>query len=101
VKNETSTVVFNASALDIGDASIYSHALQSRQTPSVQLSDKALERVTLQFLNPLPAGSRAKLQICFQGKITGAMMGYYKSSWEHEGNKKYYALTQFEVWLPL
>ena len=25
------------------------------------------------------------------------MQGYYKSSWEHEGQKQHYALTQFEV----
>jgi len=101
VKNETSTVVFNTSALDIRDVSIYSQTLQSQQSPSSQFSDKALERATLQFLTPLPAGSKAELRVGFQGNLTGAMMGYYKSSWEHEGKKKYYALTQFEVWFSL
>ena len=33
----------------------------------------------------------------FGGKLTGSMMGYYKSAWEYEGTTKYYALTQFEV----
>jgi len=61
--------------------------------------DKAKERTTFQLPNglKLSAGSKAELKIHFEAKITGNMMGYYKSSWEHEGKTKNYALTQFEV----
>ncbi|KAG1794224.1 uncharacterized protein HD556DRAFT_1476120 [Suillus plorans] len=33
----------------------------------------------------------------FSGELTGFMMGYYKSSFEQDGAKKYYTLTQFEM----
>lgn len=59
--------------------------------------DIVSERVTYQFPQALPGGSKAELRIGFSGELTGSMTGYYKSSWEDEGKKKFYALTQFEV----
>ena len=59
--------------------------------------DTVMERVTYTFPSVLPAGSKAELTIAFGGKLTGSMAGYYRSSWEHEGKKKHYSLTQFEV----
>jgi aminopeptidase 2 len=56
-----------------------------------------MERAIVHFATPLPADSKACLQVGFQGKLTSSMQGYYKSSWEHEGQKQHYALTQFEV----
>ncbi|KAG1744366.1 hypothetical protein EDB19DRAFT_1632776, partial [Suillus lakei] len=95
VKKETSTIVFNSADLKLNNASLYSDELkQVDNSPS--LEDKA-ERCVLSFSTPLPVGSKAILSIGFSGKLTGAMMGYYKSSFEHGGTKKYYTLTQFDV----
>ena len=77
--------------------SIYSEALKIQQAPSTLTFDKEQERVVVHFAKPLPASSKARLQVSFRGKLTSSMQGYYKSSWEHEGKKKDYALTQFEV----
>ncbi|KAH7916009.1 hypothetical protein BJ138DRAFT_763827 [Hygrophoropsis aurantiaca] len=96
VKKETSSVAFNVAALELGDASIYSDALKISQGAATRSIDADAEWGTLQFPTALPAGSKAKLSIGFSGELTGAMMGYYKSSFEHEGTKKFYALTQFE-----
>ncbi|KAG1728236.1 hypothetical protein EDB19DRAFT_1913890 [Suillus lakei] len=94
VKKETSTIVFNSADLKLNNASLYSDELkQVDNSPS--LEDKA-ERCVLSFSTPLPVGSKAILSIGFSGKLTGAMMGYYKSSFEHGGTKKYYTLTQFD-----
>jgi len=76
-----------------------SDAFQEEQVIIDSSFDKAKERTTFQLPNglKLSAGSKAELKIRFEAKITGNMMGYYKSSWEHEGKTKNYALTQFEV----
>ncbi|KAG1778533.1 hypothetical protein EV702DRAFT_967778 [Suillus placidus] len=96
VKKETSTIVFNSADLKLNDASLYSDELKIKQSdPSPSLDDKA-ERCVLSFSTPVPAGSKATLSIGFSGELTSAMMGYYKSSFEHDGTKKYYTLTQFE-----
>jgi aminopeptidase 2 len=98
IKVKTSAFTFNASELYLDDASIYCGALQKReQVASSREFDGASERATLHFSTPLPTGSKAQLRITFHGELSGSMLGYYLSSWEHEGRKEYYALTQFEV----
>ncbi|KAF8162999.1 leucyl aminopeptidase [Crassisporium funariophilum] len=96
IQTETSSIVLNTSELELGKASLYSDALKAEQEPTGSSFDKSQERTTYQLSANLPAGSKAELKIAFGGKLTGNMMGYYKSSWEHEGKTKYYALTQFE-----
>ncbi|OAX41307.1 hypothetical protein K503DRAFT_848469 [Rhizopogon vinicolor AM-OR11-026] len=96
VKKETSTIVFNSADLKLSDASLYSDTLKLKQVDTSRSFDDKMERGILSFSTPLPAGSKATLSIGFSGELTGSMMGYYKSSFEHEGTKKHYALTQFE-----
>ncbi|KAJ8587988.1 hypothetical protein M405DRAFT_277524 [Rhizopogon salebrosus TDB-379] len=96
VKKETSTIIFNAADLKLNDASLYSDTLKLKQVDTSRSLDDKAERGVLSFSTPLPAGSKATLSIAFSGELTGSMMGYYKSSFEHEGTKKYYTLTQFE-----
>ncbi|KAG0705166.1 hypothetical protein DFH29DRAFT_907854 [Suillus ampliporus] len=96
VKKETSTIAFNSADLKLNDASLYSDALKIKQLDTSPSFDEKAERCVLSFPTPLLAGSKATLSIGFSGELTGAMMGYYKSSFEHEGTKKYYTLTQFE-----
>lgn len=89
--------MLNTAELDLGSASVYSDTLNNGQVQSSHSIDTVTERATFHFPSSLPAGSKAQLQIGFRGKLIGSMMGYYKSSWEHEGETKYYALTQFEA----
>ena len=89
--------MFNTADLDLSDVCLYSEALKTQQVQSCRTLDKNMERAIVHFTTPLPAGSKAQLQVGFQGKLTSSMQGYYKSSWVHEGKQKYYALTQFEV----
>ncbi|KDQ59543.1 hypothetical protein JAAARDRAFT_33120 [Jaapia argillacea MUCL 33604] len=96
VKKETSTIVFNSSELTLGHASLISDAFKVEQSGLSVLVDKDTERATVQSPTPLPAGSKVQLRVGFEGKLTGSMMGYYKSTWEDQGRKKNYALTQFE-----
>jgi Peptidase M1 N-terminal domain len=87
----------NTSNLELGVAKLYSDALKTEQEQSSCTFDSETERATFAFPTKLPAGSKAQLQVGFHGKLTGSLVGYYKSLWEHEGKTKYYALTQFEV----
>ncbi|KAL0947133.1 hypothetical protein HGRIS_013264 [Hohenbuehelia grisea] len=96
VKEDTTKVVLNTSGLQLGPAVAFCVATQKEQEPSSHDLTTSNERVTYHFATPLPAGSKVHLTIPFNGELTGSMMGYYKSSWEHEGKTKYYALTQFE-----
>ena len=54
-------------------------------------------RATVKLAKALPAGSKAKFKIAYEGKLLSNMTGYYKSVWDHDGKKDYYSLTQFEV----
>ncbi|KAF8633724.1 hypothetical protein AX17_004382 [Amanita inopinata Kibby_2008] len=96
VKTDTSRIVLNSSDLKLGKATIYSDVLKVTQGESTQSFDSAQDRITYVFPTALPAGSKAELRIGFEGKITGGMVGYYKSSYDHGGTTSYYALTQFE-----
>ncbi|KAF8579667.1 peptidase M1, membrane alanine aminopeptidase [Ramaria rubella] len=98
VLENTSSVTFNVSHLAIHEVVLYSDALKSEQveTANLSLDDKA-ERATVQSSNPLAKGSKVQLRMRFGAKLTGDMMGYYYSSYEEQGKKQYYTLTQFEV----
>jgi hypothetical protein len=96
VKKATSTIVFNSCDLNLENITVRSDALQTSQTESSRSFEKEQERMHVHFATPLPAGSKAQLQIAFDGKLTGSMMGYYYSSFEQDGETKYYTLTQFE-----
>jgi aminopeptidase 2 len=96
VKKETSKLVVNANDLEIEPASLYSESLQLDYKTLTPLLDTTLERATFELKTTLPAGSKAQVRIPFNGKLTG-MMGYYPSSWDDNGKRRSYALTQFEV----
>ncbi|KAI6039016.1 hypothetical protein EDC04DRAFT_2879735 [Pisolithus marmoratus] len=89
VRKQTSTIVLNVVDLEISDVILRSSALKSEQSDTARSLDPRSERA-------LPAASEATLSIAFTGKLAGSMMGYYKSSFQHDGSTKSYTLTQFE-----
>ncbi|KAG8992226.1 Aminopeptidase 2 mitochondrial [Tulasnella sp. JGI-2019a] len=100
VMEDMDEIVMNASPdLTIKDVKIFSEALKTEQTQtSTDLNtDKDKERLTAKFSTTLPKGSKAKLHLGWDGKLGENMTGYYISSAEHDGKKRHYALTQFEV----
>ncbi|KAG8971032.1 Aminopeptidase 2 mitochondrial, partial [Tulasnella sp. 427] len=99
VVEDTKEIVLNASPdLSVSDVSIHSEALKTEQVQSAAqvTAEKDQERVTVHFAHALPKGSKAKLHLGWEAKLTGSMTGYYYSSTEHEGKKRHYSLTQFE-----
>ncbi|KAL5636049.1 hypothetical protein ACGC1H_004760 [Rhizoctonia solani] len=100
VLEETSTITFNSSELILHEEglTVTSDALKTEQTQSVKLTgvDQKSERASIQLVTALPKGSKAKLRVGYEGKLTGSMLGYYYSSAQHEGKPRNYTLTQFE-----
>ena len=101
VKEDATSLVFNVSGLKLGDLTVTSPAFQEDHTylASDLKIDATQERATLPLSSTLSAGVKAQLKVGFEGELTGAMLGYYRSTWETEGKTKYYTLTQFEVGL--
>ncbi|TCD68931.1 Aminopeptidase 2 mitochondrial [Steccherinum ochraceum] len=94
----TSSLVFHSSQLELHGLVVQSPALSEDvdYPESAIQTIKENERAILSLSSELPAGSKAQLKIGFEGELTTAMMGYYRSSTERDGKTQYYALTQFE-----
>ncbi|CAD6910574.1 unnamed protein product [Tilletia controversa] len=95
---DTDEIEFNASRLRLSKALLASDALKTQSNTITTLSvDAKHERASVKTAGAkLPKGSKATLTIAFGAEITNSMMGYYRATWEHEGKKGFYALTQFE-----
>ncbi|KAL0066570.1 Aminopeptidase 2 mitochondrial [Marasmius tenuissimus] len=97
IKENTDTIVLNSNGLKLGKASATSDASKgSLVVETKQTFDDQEKRVTFQFPTEFKAGTKAQIQVGFSGELGDSMVGYYRSSWEQDGQKKYYALTQFE-----
>ncbi|KAI9464657.1 leucyl aminopeptidase [Boletus coccyginus] len=95
VKEKTYALTFNVAELELSDISLFSHDLGRQQINISRSFDSEAERGTLNFPTALLANSTATLTIAFAGKLTDAMMGYYKSTYEDGSEKKVYSLMQF------
>lgn len=109
IVEETSAITFNSSDLILHEEglTVTSDALKTEQTQSVKLTgvDQKSERASVQLPTSLPKGSKAKLRVGYEGKLTGSMLGmysmapaytssylyltgYYYSSAQHEGKPR-------------
>ncbi|MBW0464711.1 hypothetical protein O181_004426 [Austropuccinia psidii MF-1] len=99
ILDDTDQVTFHLSpALEIVRAVLQSPSHNQAQVELVKsiTRDEKFERCTISLSAKLAAGSEAKIGIVYKGVLEGSMMGYYKSSFEFEGKKGFYGLTQFE-----
>ncbi|KAJ4782232.1 Aminopeptidase M1 [Rhynchospora pubera] len=93
----TRFVVLNASDLAVEDGSVSFKAKSSSQVlrPVNIVTVEEDEILIIQFSEVLPTGEGI-LSIGFQGTLTDKMKGFYRSVYEHNGEKKNMAVTQFE-----
>jgi aminopeptidase 2 len=96
VNVDTTRIVLNAADLHLSDVSVTIVGGEEAFVPISQSTDKLNQRATFFFANTFPAGSSLRLFIAFEGKLTGSLIGYYEGTWEEEGKKKVYTVTQFE-----
>lgn len=97
ILKETPKLVFHSSGLNLSNVSVSSDGFKTTQAPVAQTFEDKSERAILDFSSPFAKHSKVQLKIDFNADLTGNMMGYYYSTWEKDGKKQYYALTQFEV----
>ncbi|MCO5610061.1 hypothetical protein L7F22_064296 [Adiantum nelumboides] len=98
VHEDTDKLILNVgNKLGLGKAIVASEALKTESKSVLSLDvDTKHERATAKLASKLPKGSKATITCAFEGVLDDSMMGYYRSSWEHEGKSGYYGLTQFE-----
>ncbi len=85
-------IILHAAELDITEA----ECIQENYIVNASVSyDVRAETATLHFSNTLQKG-KCQLKLTFTGVITEKMRGYYRSSYQHEGQLKHVTTTQFE-----
>ncbi|CAH7667912.1 hypothetical protein BY996DRAFT_4583678 [Phakopsora pachyrhizi] len=99
VREETDRITLHASpTLEILKVVFQPEALKGSEPEVVKdiERDEKFERLTLSLSSKLAGGSVARIGIVYRGVLEGNMMGYYRSSYESEGRRGFYGLTQFE-----
>ncbi|KAJ8480322.1 hypothetical protein OPV22_024049 [Ensete ventricosum] len=97
VVDDTRFLILNAADLAIDGGSVWFRNPSSSKEvrPSEVVLVEADEILVLRFDEFLPRGSGV-LGIGFQGTLNDKMKGFYRSVYEHNGEKKNMAVTQFE-----
>lgn len=88
------SVTLHASGLEVVTAE-FIHAKHGVWTSKITYNQKA-ETVTLTFPKALPKG-KGKLKLVFRGVLNDKLRGYYRSTYQFEGQTKHLATTQFEA----
>ncbi|KDO73545.1 hypothetical protein CISIN_1g002775mg [Citrus sinensis] len=97
VVGDTKFIVLNAADLTINNRSVsFTNKVSSKalEPTKVELVE-ADEILVLEFAETLPTGMGV-LAIGFEGVLNDKMKGFYRSSYELNGEKKNMAVTQFE-----
>ncbi|XAR69944.1 Membrane alanyl aminopeptidase [Bertholletia excelsa] len=94
---DTKFIVLNAAELGVDPHSVH-FTDQSGSEVLEALEVKLFEEdeiIVVEFSDNLPLGLGA-LSIAFEGTLNDKMKGFYRSTYEHNGEKKNMAVTQFE-----
>ncbi|KAL7752420.1 hypothetical protein RI367_001954 [Sorochytrium milnesiophthora] len=95
VLEETDTIVLNAIDLDVKSATIaFGQGTYDSAAPTY---NKDEQTVTFKFPVYVSKGQTLVLRIVFEGVLNDQMVGFYRSGYEVDGEKKYMAVTQFEA----
>ncbi|KAG1469429.1 hypothetical protein G6F56_003261 [Rhizopus delemar] len=97
VAQDTNTIVLNTRDIKIKSAFLSSEEIESKQAAIDIVYDEKKDLATMTFKDTVSAGSKAILDILFEGELNDQMAGFYRSSYKDaDGNTKYLATTQFE-----
>lgn len=95
VVSDTKFLVLNAAELSVNPKSVtFASANKVAEAVEVELFAED-EIVVLEFKENLPIGVGV-LNMEFEGTLNDRMKGFYRSTYEHNGEKKNMAVTQFE-----
>ncbi|KAJ4823485.1 AP-1 complex subunit mu-1-like [Turnera subulata] len=94
VVSDTNFIVLNAADLTIAPSSVSFTNSKEFRPVKVELFE-ADEILVLEFAEKLPTGA-GLLRIDFEGVLNDKMKGFYRSTYEINGEKRNMAVTQFE-----
>ncbi|KAL3497457.1 hypothetical protein ACH5RR_040189 [Cinchona calisaya] len=95
VVSDTKFIVLNASELSVDSKSVrFSSPTKVLEAVEVEICEDD-EILVVDFGESLPSGVGI-LSIAFEGTLNDRMKGFYRSVYEHNGEKKNMAVTQFE-----
>ncbi|XP_065630862.1 aminopeptidase M1 [Quercus suber] len=94
---DTSFIVLNAAELSVDTASVYfTHSSNSKVLEPLKVHVVEEDEIlVLDFADTLPIGI-GFLTVHFHRTLNNKMKGFYTSTYEHNGEKKNMAVTQFE-----
>ncbi|ODQ79732.1 hypothetical protein BABINDRAFT_49119 [Babjeviella inositovora NRRL Y-12698] len=90
VKEDTHTVTVNSLEIEIHSAKI------AGQDAASTTFDEDKQSATFTFAEELKAGTTAQLELTFTGVLNDKMAGFYRSTYQENGETKYLATTQME-----
>ncbi|KAJ5225337.1 hypothetical protein N7468_006562 [Penicillium chermesinum] len=95
VNEDTDFISLNTNELKIHDAVVSSNGTVVESKPQIS-TNKDAQTSTIKFPQALSAGSSAQLKLNFSGILNDNMAGFYRSSYQENGETKYIASTQME-----
>ncbi|MDD5357228.1 MAG: M1 family metallopeptidase [Candidatus Pacebacteria bacterium] len=93
LKKATKTITLHSKNLEIESAEV-EFGKEKIFALTISYDEKA-ETATFHFQNEIPKG-KLKLALVFRGVLNDLMRGFYRSRYEHKGQTKHLATTQFE-----
>ncbi|KAH3680603.1 hypothetical protein WICPIJ_008223 [Wickerhamomyces pijperi] len=90
VNEDTNTITVNTLEIDIHSAKV------AEQSSTDIEFDQEKQTATFYFKDTFAKDSTITLEINFTGTLNDNMAGFYRSSYQHEGQTKYLATTQME-----
>ncbi len=90
-----SSVTLNALDLKVSSA-VLRQGSERVSARRIDLDPKR-ETVTIAFGRSFPAGKGMRLEIEFEGELNDRMHGFYRTSYQTDGQKRWGAATQFEA----
>ncbi|KUF98031.1 33 kDa inner dynein arm light chain [Phytophthora nicotianae] len=97
VDEATSVITCHAVELYVFNVSVEDSAsgtTQQAQQITYQTKD---DSVSFHFAKPLTTGSKVALKLQFHGFLNDQLRGFYRTEYEHQGEKRVLAVTQFEA----
>ncbi|KAJ5095945.1 hypothetical protein NUU61_005301 [Penicillium alfredii] len=95
VAEDTNFVSLNSHEIDIHSAVVSAKGSVIESKPEISLN-KDEQTATIKFSQALAAGSDAQLKLTFTGTLNDQMAGFYRSSYQQNGETKYIASSQME-----
>ncbi|XP_071721787.1 aminopeptidase M1 [Rutidosis leptorrhynchoides] len=96
IVSDTKFIVLNAADLSVDPKSVrFTSEKGSLEAKEVELLEED-EILVLEFDQNLDIGGGSVLSMRFNGTLNDQMKGFYRSKYEHNGEKKNMAVTQFE-----